>query len=67
MNSPIWILAKVIKNVMARAAEAKVARLFMNAQEAVMTRICLIEMGHPQPATKMKTDNMTACVILAEL
>ena len=38
MNSPIWILAKVIKNVMASAAESEVASLFMNAQEAVSTR-----------------------------
>ena len=64
MNSPIWVLAKVIKNVMASAAESEVASLFMNAQEAVSTRTCLQEMGHPQPATKMKTDNMTAQGIL---
>ena len=64
MNSPIWVLAKVIKNVMASATEAEVGSLYMNAQEAVSTRTCLIEMGHPQPATKMKTDNMTAKGIL---
>ena len=64
MNSPIWVLAKVIKNVMASAAEAEVGSLFMNAQEAVSTRTCLIEMGHPQPPTKMETDNMTAKGIL---
>ena len=64
MNSPIWVLPKVIKNVMASAAESEVASLFMKAQEAVSTRTCLIEMGHPQPATKMKTDNMTAQGIL---
>ena len=45
---------------MTSTAEAEVASLFMNAQEAVPTRTCLIEMGHPQLATKMKTDNMTA-------
>ena len=50
-DPPIWVLAKVIKNVMASAAESEVASLFMNAQEAVSTRTCLIEMGHPQPAT----------------
>ena len=64
MNSPIWVLAKVIKNVMASAAEAEVGSLYMNVQEAVSTRTCLIEMGHPQPPTKMKTDNMTAKGIL---
>ena len=64
MNLPICVLAKVIKNVMASAAEAEVAKLFMNAQEAVSSRTCLIETGHPQPATKMKTDNMTEKGIL---
>ena len=49
---------------MASVAESEVASLFMNVQEAVFTRTCLIEMGHPQPATKMKTDNMTAQGIL---
>ena len=37
----------------------------MNAQEAVAIRTCLIEMGHPQPATPLKTDNMTAKGIIA--
>ena len=46
---------------MANAAEAEVASLFMNAQEAISTWTYLIEMGHPQPATKMK---MTAQGIL---
>ena len=64
MNSPIWVLAKVIKNVMASAAESEVASLFMNAQEAVSKKTYLLEMGHPQPPTKMKTDNMTAQGIL---
>ena len=36
----------------------------MNAQEAVSIRQCLIEMGHPQPPTPMKTDNSTAQGIL---
>ena len=36
----------------------------MNAQEVVSIRQCLIEMGHPQPPTPMKTDNSTAQGIL---
>eukprot|EP00536_Pseudo-nitzschia_multiseries_P000416 jgi/Psemu1/915/gm1.915_g len=47
-NGPILMLAKIINNVMAPAAEAE----------------CLIELGHPQPATPMKTDNNTAEGIL---
>ena len=63
-NGPILVLAKVIRNVMASAAEAEIGGLFMNAQEAVPERTTLIEMGHPQPPTAPKTDNSTADGIL---
>ena len=49
---------------MASAAEAELAALFMNSQEAVALRNCLEAMGFPQPATPMKTDNSTASGIL---
>jgi hypothetical protein len=45
---------------MTSAAESEVGSLFMNGQEAISSRNCLIDMGHPQPATKMITDNNTA-------
>ena len=45
-NVPIYILDKIIKNVMASAAEAEVAGLFMNAQQAVPMRLTLGDMGH---------------------
>lgn len=60
INGSILILAKIIKFVMSSAAEAEIAALFMNAKLAVPLRQALIEMGHPQPATKIKTDNSTA-------
>ena len=63
-NGPVMVLAKVIKNVMASAAEAELGALFMNGQEAVALRNCLVAMGHPQPATPLKTDNSTASGIL---
>ena len=59
-NGPVLVIAKVIKNVMASAAEAELAALFMNGQEAVALRNCLEAMGYPQPPTPMKTDNITA-------
>ena len=49
---------------MASAAEAEVGTLYMNAQEALSIRQCLIELGHPQPATPIKADNNTAKGIL---
>ena len=63
-NAPVFVQAKVIKNVMASAAEAEVAALYLNAQEALPIRQCLINMGHPQPPTRMNTDNQTATGIL---
>ena len=48
-NGPIMVIAKIIKNVMASAAEAEAAALYMIAQEIVPLRQCLIELGHPQP------------------
>lgn len=63
-NGPIYILAKIIKNVMASAAEAEVASLFLNAQEAVQIRLTRIDMGHPQPPPPLRTDNTTAQGIL---
>ena len=45
---------------MSSAAEAEIGALFINAKLAVPIRQALIEMGHPQPPTKIKTDNSTA-------
>ena len=45
---------------MSSAAEAEIAALFMNAKAAIPIRQALIKMGHPQPPTKMKTNNSTA-------
>jgi hypothetical protein len=58
-NGPIIILAKIIKMVMASAAEAEVAGIYLNAQEGVSECNCLIEMGQPQPSTPRRTDNTT--------
>ena len=60
MNGSIAVMAKIIKNVMASAAEAEVGALYMNAQLALPMRITLEELGHPQPPTPIKTDNTAA-------
>ena len=63
-NGPLLVLAKIIKNVMTSAAESEVGALYMNARADVPIRTTLIEMGHPQPATPLTTDNSTAEGIL---
>ena len=60
INAPIMVIARVLKMVVASAAEAEIAALFHNAQEIVPLRITAEEMGHPQPTTEIKTDNTTA-------
>ena len=63
INGAILNIAKLIKNVMASAAEAELGALYMCGQEAVPLRTTLIELGHPQPPTPIRTDNSTACAI----
>jgi hypothetical protein len=64
LKGPILNLSKVLKGVMSSAAEAKIGALYLNAKEATVIRTTLAEMGHPQPATPIETDNSTACVIM---
>jgi hypothetical protein len=63
MNGAVHVLSHKLKNVMASAAEAEVGALFENGQEAVSIRNTLMDMGHPQKATPVKTDNSTAAGI----
>jgi hypothetical protein len=60
LNGPISIPAKILREVVSSAAEAESAGLFYNGKEAIPERITLDELGHPQPATPMVTDNSTA-------
>ena len=63
-NGGIYVLAKVIKNVMGSAMEAEIAALYENAQKIIEYRQTLEEMGHKQPPTLIRTDNRTACGIV---
>ena len=59
-NGAILTISTIIRHVMASAMEAEVGALFLNAREAIPLRILLEELGHPQDATEMITDNSTA-------
>ena len=54
----------ILKHVASSAAEAEVGALFVNAKEGEILRTTLTEMGHPQPATTIYTDNSTATGIM---
>ena len=60
INGIVYIVCKILRNIMASAAEAELGALFLNCQEAVLIRITLEEMGHSQPPTPVQVDNSTA-------
>ena len=49
---------------MSSAAEAEIGALFYTAQDGVILRNTLIEMGWPQPKTPVQTDNSTAAGVV---
>jgi hypothetical protein len=57
-NGPIIVLAKILKNVMASAAEAEVAgRYILKCTERCFrTQLSHIKMGHPQPPANTNTN-----------
>jgi hypothetical protein len=59
-NGAILTICKTIRGVMGSAAEAETGGVYGNTQEAIACRNSLLALGHPQPATPLKTDNSTA-------
>ena len=57
INGAILIECKTLRHVVASAAEAETAGIFHNAQIALPIRYMLIQIGHKQPRTPVKTDN----------
>ena len=63
-NGQILTKFQTICTVMASAAEAKTGAILLNGQQDVCIREALIELGHPQPPTSIKTNSATSYVIL---
>ena len=59
-NTPFLIECRTLRHVVASSAEAETGALFQNAQNSIAIRQALHSLGHPQPATPLKTDNSTA-------
>jgi hypothetical protein len=59
-NGPILTPTGILKHVASAASEAEYGGLFVNAKEGTIIRRTLHDMGHPQPATSITTDNSTA-------
>ena len=60
LNGAIFIMCGILKFVVALAAEAELAALFINAKEGKILRMTLEEMDHKQPPTPMHCDNIYA-------
>ena len=60
LNRPIHVECKTSRRIVTSAAEAETAGVFFNSQLCVPIRHMLTILGHPQPATPIKTDNSTA-------
>ena len=62
LNSPIFVLYRIMKMVLSSAEEAEYGGIFINTKEGVPIRTTLQELGHNQPktGTPLKTDNSTA-------
>ena len=59
-NGAVLVICRTLRGVMRSAAEAECAGVFHNSQEAIILRNILDALGHPQPPTRVKTDNSTA-------
>ena len=62
LNGPVLTIAQIIKLVMASAAEAEIAALYITAKNIIPLCNTLIEMVLPQPKLLIQTDNSTAVV-----
>ena len=64
LNGAILTQCAILKCVAASAAEAERGALFLNAMDAKILRLTLMEMGHPQSPTPIHVDNTTAVGIV---
>jgi hypothetical protein len=64
LNGAIHITCTILKLVAASAAEAELGALFLNAQEAKVLQLTLLELSHPQPPTAIHIDNTTSVGIV---
>ena len=65
-NGEILVVAAILKNMMASAAEAELGGLFINAKERDVLITLSEEMVHPQGPTPMQMDNSTDSGIINE-
>ena len=60
INGAVDVISTIIPTVVSAASEAETAGLFINGQAGVPTRLTLADLGYPQDATPIISDNTTA-------
>ena len=65
-NGPVLSISQIIKFVMASAAEAELAGLYITAREMIPLRTALEEMGWKQPRSPIQTDNSAAAGFISD-
>jgi hypothetical protein len=60
VNGAIDVISAILPTVVSAISEGEYASLFLNGQAAVSTRHTLEDLGYPQQATPIITDNTTA-------
>ena len=65
-NGILLILCKIVRKIMASAAQTEYGTIFVNAQTPVPIRITLSEMGWKQGPTAIQMDNSTAVGIITK-
>jgi hypothetical protein len=60
-NGAIEAISTILTSVVASASEAEYAAMFINAQTGCGIRNILSDLGYPQPATTITSDNTAAC------
>jgi hypothetical protein len=63
-NGAIYITCTILKLVATLPAEAELGALFLNAQEAKVLQLTLLELGHPQLPTPIHINNTTTVGIV---
>ena len=59
-NGILLVVCKIMRNIMASAAESEYGTIFINAQTAVPIRTTLSEIGWKQGPTATQVENSTA-------
>jgi hypothetical protein len=59
-NAPLLCQSTVLKHVVSSVAEAEYGAIYVNSKTGTVTRETLREIGHPQDAIELKTDNTTS-------